>query len=268
MSTKSVSSHSLNEDEAQINEAINELKLDENSPRPRLCHLKKWPDFQGYGFNLHAERAKLQQHIGKVDADSPAESAGLKEGDRIIEVNFVNISNENHQQVVKRIRNGLEMDGVLYPDQVVLLVLDPEADEFYKKINIVVRHDLPNVLKLETCERIVTLNDDEEGDDEEEVEREEEKIPEFRTQNIDKNSSDEKDSKRMSNYSSQSQESEKIKCDQLEISSNRTSSLQNSNSDLNNNQLNENTKEPTNNKIVKTSTNSTSSLTNSQVSLN
>lgn len=145
MSIKSVSSHSLDENETCV--------MDESVPRPRLCHLKKWPDFQGYGFNLHAERTKLQQQIGKVDSDSPAESAGLKEKDRIIEVNYVNISNENHQQVVKRIRNGLEIDGQNCDDQVVLLVLDPEADEYYKKLNIVVRHDMPNVLRLKTVER-------------------------------------------------------------------------------------------------------------------
>ena len=75
------------------------------TPKARLCHLKKWSHFQGYGFNLHAERSRLGQHIGKVDPNSPAESAGLREGDRIIEVNYVNISNENHQQV--RIENFL-----------------------------------------------------------------------------------------------------------------------------------------------------------------
>ena len=26
--------------------------------RPRMCHLVKRPDFQGYGFNLHAEKNK------------------------------------------------------------------------------------------------------------------------------------------------------------------------------------------------------------------
>jgi sodium/hydrogen exchange regulatory cofactor NHE-RF2 len=116
----------------------------------RLCHLKKWPHFQGYGFNLHAERSKMGQHIGKVDLDSPADLAGLKEGDRIIEVNNVNISNENHQQVVKRIRNGLEIDGVEYPDQVILLVVDSKADEYYKKLNVVPKNDMNNIIKLVT----------------------------------------------------------------------------------------------------------------------
>lgn len=98
--------------------ATQETLLASFKPEPRLCHLKKWPHFQGYGFNLHAERAKTGQHIGKVDVDSPAESAGLREGDRIIEVNCVNISNENHQQVVKRIRNGLERNGKFYDNEV------------------------------------------------------------------------------------------------------------------------------------------------------
>lgn len=68
-------------------------------PAPRYCHLVKWPDFEGYGFNLHAEKGKAGQFVGKVDDNSPAQSAGLREGDRIIEVNGVNIANENHRQV-------------------------------------------------------------------------------------------------------------------------------------------------------------------------
>lgn len=134
------------------------LEEEQTSPRPRLCHLRKWPHFQGYGFNLHAERAKTGQHIGKVDSNSPAESAGLKEGDRIIEVNYVNISNENHQQVVKRIRNGLEKNGKFHDSEVVLLVVDNETDIYYKNLNMIVKSDFKNILKLKTPEK---LTDDE-----------------------------------------------------------------------------------------------------------
>lgn len=119
-------------------------------PKARLCHLKKWSHFQGYGFNLHAEKAKTGQHIGKVDADSPAESAGLKEGDRIIEVNNVNISNENHQQVVKRIRNGWDRDNENYGDEVVLLVMDSEADAYYRGLNVIVKSDFKDLLRIRT----------------------------------------------------------------------------------------------------------------------
>ncbi|CAL1530421.1 unnamed protein product, partial [Lymnaea stagnalis] len=123
------------------------VKMSEDVPdkyRPRLCHVVKWPEFQGYGFNLHAEKGKAGQFIGKVDENSPAETAGLKEGDRIVEVNGINIGNENHQQVVTRIKSGGE--------ETRLLVVDNETDNWYKDQKKVVRGDLPEV-KFLTAER-------------------------------------------------------------------------------------------------------------------
>lgn len=108
----------------------------------RLCHIIKWDDFDGYGFNLHAEKGKPGQYIGKVDEDSPAEAAGLKEGDRIIEVNGVNIANENHKQVVQRIK--------AIPEETKLLVVDSEADNYFKSKNIVIKSTHPNVVTLKT----------------------------------------------------------------------------------------------------------------------
>lgn len=69
-------------------------------PNARLCHVIKTDDFDGYGFNLHAEKGKPGQYIGKVDEGSPAELAGLRQGDRILEVNGVSIKNETHKQVI------------------------------------------------------------------------------------------------------------------------------------------------------------------------
>lgn len=87
---------------------------------PRLCHVSKRADFDGYGFNLHAEKGRPGQYIGKVDESSPAESSGLRQGDRIIEVNAINIGAETHKQVVERIKS--------VPDHTSLLVIDPKAD--------------------------------------------------------------------------------------------------------------------------------------------
>ena len=70
---------------------MDEAKLPDNAPRPRLCHVTKWPDFDGYGFNLHAEKSRPGQFIGQVDELSPAEMSGLKEGDRIVEVSLVSL---------------------------------------------------------------------------------------------------------------------------------------------------------------------------------
>jgi membrane-associated protease RseP (regulator of RpoE activity) len=87
---------------------------------PRLCLVEKRPDFDGYGFNLHAEKGKPGQYIGKVDEHSPAESSGLRQGDRILEVNGQSINSETHKQVVERIK--------AIPNQTKLLVIDPKAD--------------------------------------------------------------------------------------------------------------------------------------------
>lgn len=108
----------------------------------RLCHIIKWDDFEGYGFNLHAEKGKPGQYIGKVDEGSPAEAAGLKEGDRIIEVNGVNIANENHKQVVQRIK--------AMPEETKLLVVDADSDNYYKAQNVVIKSTHPNVVYQKT----------------------------------------------------------------------------------------------------------------------
>lgn len=43
---------------------------------------------QGYGFNLHSDKKKRGQFVRAVDPDSPAESSGMRPGDRILQVNF------------------------------------------------------------------------------------------------------------------------------------------------------------------------------------
>lgn len=64
---------------------------------PRLCCMEKGPD--GYGFHLHGEKGKSGQFIRKVEPVSPAEAAGLRAGDRVVEVNGLNVEQETHHQV-------------------------------------------------------------------------------------------------------------------------------------------------------------------------
>ena len=40
----------------------------------------------GYGFNLHSDKTKRGQFIRSVDPGSPAESADIRAGDRLVEV--------------------------------------------------------------------------------------------------------------------------------------------------------------------------------------
>ena len=115
-----------------------------DAPRPRLCHLSKWEDYTGYGFNLHAERGKAGQFVGTIDLGSPAEVTELRAGDRIVEVNGTNIGSENHQQVVQRIK--------AVANETTILVVDSETDAYYRDRKIVVRGDMPNIERHETPE--------------------------------------------------------------------------------------------------------------------
>ncbi|KAI1886627.1 hypothetical protein AGOR_G00197750 [Albula goreensis] len=92
--------------------------------QPRLCHMLKGEN--GFGFNLHSEKARPGQYIRSVDPDSPAERAGLKPKDRVIEVNGVNIENLRHSEVVAFIKSGGK--------ETRLLVVDPETDDNFKRL--------------------------------------------------------------------------------------------------------------------------------------
>ena len=49
-----------------------------------------------------AEKGRSGHYISQVDPGSAAEEAGLRENDRIIEVNGENVEKCDHQQVRKR----------------------------------------------------------------------------------------------------------------------------------------------------------------------
>ncbi|KAM4715146.1 LOW QUALITY PROTEIN: Na(+)/H(+) exchange regulatory cofactor NHE-RF1-like [Anableps anableps] len=101
-------------------------KVERDGPRPRLCHMKKVSG--GYGFNLHSEKNKPGQFIRAVDDDSPAQRAGLRPQDKIIQVNGVSVVGMQHTEVVAAIKaNG---------DETTLLVVDAEAEEFFKRCNV------------------------------------------------------------------------------------------------------------------------------------
>ncbi|XP_066497605.1 Na(+)/H(+) exchange regulatory cofactor NHE-RF2 [Hoplias malabaricus] len=104
---------------------------------PRLCHLVRAD--AGYGFNLHSEKSKPGQYIRSLDPGSPADRAGLRPQDRLIEVNGVNIENMRHAEVVAFIKRG--------GDETRLLVVDPDTDEHFKKLGIT-----PNNSHVKGCE--------------------------------------------------------------------------------------------------------------------
>ncbi|XP_062331539.1 Na(+)/H(+) exchange regulatory cofactor NHE-RF1a isoform X1 [Osmerus eperlanus] len=94
--------------------------------RPRLCRMKKGST--GYGFNLHSDKNKPGQYIRAVDAASPAEKAGLRPQDKIIQVNGVGVQDMQHSEVVGAIKTG--------GGETSLLVVDAETEAFFKSCNV------------------------------------------------------------------------------------------------------------------------------------
>ncbi|CAN9505699.1 unnamed protein product [Ophioblennius macclurei] len=110
-------------------EADSQSQPQSDSPElaPRVCHLVR--SDMGYGFNLHSERSRPGQYIRSLDPGSPADHAGLRPQDRLIEVNGVNIEGMRHAEVVAFIKKG--------GDETWLLVVDPETDEHFKRRGVI-----------------------------------------------------------------------------------------------------------------------------------
>ncbi|KAM3174610.1 hypothetical protein ACTXT7_010199 [Hymenolepis weldensis] len=85
-------------------------------PRARIIHLTKWPNTDGYGFVLKDSKSK-EYRIGSVEANLPAESAGIMENDILIEVNGQPTNDMAYADVVRLIKQ--------LPDKVTLMVLQP-----------------------------------------------------------------------------------------------------------------------------------------------
>ncbi|XP_027141162.1 Na(+)/H(+) exchange regulatory cofactor NHE-RF1 [Larimichthys crocea] len=127
--------------------------------RPRLCTLEKGDN--GYGFHLHGEKGKTGQFIRLVEPDSPAETSGLRAGDRLVFVNGEDVENESHQQVVSRIRATV--------GRLELIVVDPDTEQLLKKHNM-------KCLQEYVADGVPLPFDEEEEEEEEEMVEEEEVV--------------------------------------------------------------------------------------------
>ncbi|XP_031361765.1 Na(+)/H(+) exchange regulatory cofactor NHE-RF3 [Lonchura striata] len=92
--------------------------------QPRECTVSKKPQ-KKYGFFLRIEQDTAGHIVRNVERNSPAERAGLQDGDRVLRVNGVFVDKEEHAQVVEMVRNS--------GNSVVLLVLDDASYEKAQK---------------------------------------------------------------------------------------------------------------------------------------
>uniref|UniRef100_A0A8C8RBQ3 PDZ domain containing 1 n=1 Tax=Pelusios castaneus TaxID=367368 RepID=A0A8C8RBQ3_9SAUR len=92
--------------------------------QPRECKVTK-QEGESYGFYLRIEKYKKGHLIRNVEGGSPADRAGLKDGDRILRVNGLFVDKEEHAEVVEMVR----MSG----NSVTILVLDEASYEKAEK---------------------------------------------------------------------------------------------------------------------------------------
>eukprot|EP00070_Physeter_catodon_P013650 XP_007130849.1 Na(+)/H(+) exchange regulatory cofactor NHE-RF3 isoform X3 [Physeter catodon] len=87
---------------------------------PRECKLSK-QEGQSYGFSLRIEKDTDGHLVRVVEKCSPAEKAGLQDGDRVLRINGVFVDKKEHTQVVDLVRKS--------GNSVTLLVLDGDSYE-------------------------------------------------------------------------------------------------------------------------------------------
>uniref|UniRef100_A0A4W2GSV0 PDZ domain containing 1 n=1 Tax=Bos indicus x Bos taurus TaxID=30522 RepID=A0A4W2GSV0_BOBOX len=87
---------------------------------PRECKLTK-QEGNSYGFFLRIEKDTDGHLVRVIEKGSPAEKAGLQDGDRVLRINGVFVDKEEHMQVVDLVRKS--------GNSVTLLVLDGDSYE-------------------------------------------------------------------------------------------------------------------------------------------
>ena len=136
----------------------------ENAPLiVRLCHLKKDSKTIEYGFNLRGKSCENCRYIGKVDTNTKADLAGLRSGDKILEINRVNIHKMRHEEIIQLIKAGLTRNGKKHKNEVLFMVIDEAIDEKFRQPGMPVQTLSSNfkIVISSSCYKFKNSDDDE-----------------------------------------------------------------------------------------------------------
>lgn len=105
----------------------------------KLCSLQKWPNYEGYGFDLVTRKNGMGHYVSMVHSGGPAEATNLQQGDWIIEVNSMNVENLGHAEVIQLIKNSEK-------GMVKLLVIPPETEKWRRRHEMVITSNHPDLV--------------------------------------------------------------------------------------------------------------------------
>ncbi|XP_041933783.1 Na(+)/H(+) exchange regulatory cofactor NHE-RF3 isoform X2 [Alosa sapidissima] len=124
-----------------------------SSSKPKLCYLTK--STAGFGFSLKSVKGQSGVFMMDVSRGGSADTAGVKENDRLVEVNGENVENSNHEQVVEKVKAS--------GSNVMFLLVDADTDRFYKNKQIRLGPGLATVKHLPHKPRIAELTKGSDG---------------------------------------------------------------------------------------------------------
>uniref|UniRef100_A0A673L173 PDZ domain-containing protein n=1 Tax=Sinocyclocheilus rhinocerous TaxID=307959 RepID=A0A673L173_9TELE len=97
--------------------------------RPKTLHLTQGP--QGYGFLLRQEKlrsGRIAHVLREIDPCSPAETAGMEDGELVLAVNGEQVEDAEHEAVVSKIRQSGQ--------QVTLTTISVPGRDYYTQLGI------------------------------------------------------------------------------------------------------------------------------------
>ena len=116
-------------------------------PSPRLCLIRKWPNFEsGFGFSLYDDllNSTGSLKIKNIIKNSPADVGGLKVNDMVIEVNGEFIEYKSFFHLIDILKQAFSRQ------EIELLVLTDKDAEWYRQKGMSVNSQFPNIQYCET----------------------------------------------------------------------------------------------------------------------
>ncbi|CAG5865703.1 unnamed protein product, partial [Menidia menidia] len=115
--------------------------------KPKLCYLVK--SSSGYEFSLRSVIGETGFFMTDVTSGGVAHKAGVRDNDRLLEINGENVEDHTHDRVVAKIRQ--------LGSSIVLLLVDEETYMFYKRKNAKIGAWLATTKHLPHKPRIIEM---------------------------------------------------------------------------------------------------------------